>query len=266
VTRKTKPVTSTPLVKPKLYVLAIGVSDYQRNDHLDDLTYTAKDAEDFAACMKRQEGRFYEKVSTKLLTNQLATASEIRGGLEWIQKETTSKDIAIIFMSGHGENDEKLRYHFCPHDYDPAQRLKTGIPNKLIVETLSEVPGKVLVFIDSCHAGNALGKLMIGKSSTVDVTGAINEFKAAESGAAVFASSTGRQISNESAEWKNSAFTLALVEGIGGKADLFGTGKITIYSLHAYVAERVKSLTAGTQTPTAILDSIPDFPIGIAKP
>ena len=62
----------------------------------------------------------------------------------------------------------------------------------------------------------------------------------------------------------NGAFTEALIEGLSGKADLFGNGTITIKTLDAY-------FTAGerTQRGQAITDgraqSMPDFPIGVTK-
>ncbi len=82
----------------------------------------------------------------------------------------------------------------------------------------------------------------------------------------VFTSSTGKQFSLEHPDWGNGAFTEALVEGLQGKADLFGNGTITIKSLDAYVAQRVKELTGGKQSPTVVIpQSMPDFPIGVVK-
>jgi hypothetical protein len=56
------------------------------------------------------------------------------------------------------------------------------------------------------------------------------------------------------------------VEGINGKADYTGKGKITINMLDLYVSERVKELTRGKQTPaTAKPQTIPDFPLVLRK-
>ena len=82
----------------------------------------------------------------------------------------------------------------------------------------------------------------------------------------VFASSTGRQYSLEDKAWGNGAFTKALVEGIGGRADYHGKGKITINMLDLYLSERVKELTGGKQTPTTTKpQTIPDFPIAVKR-
>jgi tripartite ATP-independent transporter DctP family solute receptor len=88
-----------------------------------------------------------------------------------------------------------------------------------------------------------LGKLK--RRAAVETTAVINELASAESGAVVFASSTGKQYSYENSAWGNGAFTKATVEGINGKADYTGKGKITINMLDLYLSERVKELTNG---------------------
>jgi hypothetical protein len=59
-------------------------------------------------------------------------------------------------------------------------------------------------------------------------------------------------------------FHQALVDGLTGKADLTGKGRITINMLDVYISERVKELTQGKQTPTtAKPQTIQDFPIAV---
>ncbi len=71
------------VAKPKLYILAIGVSDYANPDY--QLNYAAKDAQDFAATMKAQEGGIYREVEVKLLTDSEATQGNVFDGLDWIR-------------------------------------------------------------------------------------------------------------------------------------------------------------------------------------
>jgi hypothetical protein len=54
------------------------------------------------------------------------------------------------------------------------------------------------------------------------------------------------------------------VEGILGKADLFNNKNISYKTLDAYIAQRVKDLTNGRQSPTTIIpQSMPDFQIAM---
>jgi len=264
-----QPASEPAALKPKLYLFAAGISHYAKNDYLPDLGYAAKDAGDFAAAFARQEGGLYQKVEIRVITDAKATAGDILDGLDWVKKSTTSKDVAIVFLSGHGENDSEGRFYFCAQDYDHTRRLRTGVSFEDIQKTLASIPGKVLFFIDSCHAGNALGKLYAAKGAGgtgVDLNRVVNELSSAENGAIVFASSTGRQQSVESDEWKNGAFTKAIVEGLDGQADFFHNRKITVSGLETYIAERVKKLTDGEQSPTvAKPQTVPDFPIAIVK-
>jgi WD40 repeat protein len=248
------------VIKPKLYILSVGVSRYM--DQSLKLQFASKDAFDFAEVMKNQSGKLYSDVVVKLLTDEKATKEEILDGLEWIQRETTSKDVAMIFLAGHGVNDPTGNFYFLPVNVDLDRLKRTGVPFYEIKTTIESIAGKVILFVDACHSGNVMG----GRRGGIDITGVINELISAENGAVVFASSTGRQYSLEDPIWNNGAFTKALVEGLSGKADYTGKGKITINMLELYISERVKELTKGRQTPTVTKPrTIPDFPIAIVK-
>jgi uncharacterized caspase-like protein len=118
----------------------------------------------------------------------------------------------------------------------------------------------VVLFVDACHSGNILG----GRRAAPNIDMLVHEMASVESGAVVFTSSTGRQYSLEDERWGNGAFTKALLEGLQGKADLFGKGTITVKTLDAYITERVKTLTQGQQAPTCIVpQSMPDFSLAI---
>jgi WD40 repeat protein len=253
-----KPKPEEFVIKPKLYILAIGVSKYQNKDL--QLQFASKDAKDFVEAMKLQKGKLYQDIVVKLLTDEHATKDDILDGLEWLQREVTSKDVAMVFIAGHGVNDPTGVYYYLPANADLEKLKRTGVPYSDIKNTLSGLAGKVVMFVDTCHSGNVFG----GRRSLSDITGIINELSSAENGVVVFASSTGRQYSLEDPQWGNGAFTKALLEGLKGKADLLGKGKITINMLDAFIAERVKELTKGKQTPvTAKPQTVPDFPIAV---
>lgn len=257
----TAPSAGAFIFQPKLYVLAIGVSHYQNPSY--SLKFAAKDAQDFAAAATIQKGLLYRDVVVKVLTDDRATKDEILDGLDWIRKETTSKDVAMVFFAGHGLNDQNGVYYFLPHNTDLEKLLRTGVPFTDIKNTVQSLAGKTLFFIDTCHSGNVLGGR---RGLPDDLNGIINELSSAESGAVVFAASTGNQYSLEDAKWNNGAFTKALVEGFTGRADYSGKGRITINMLDLYISERVKELTGGKQTPTtAKPNTVPDFPIAVKR-
>jgi WD40 repeat protein len=249
-------------VKPKLYVLAIGVSQYANPEF--NLNYAAKDARDFTAACVAQKGGLYREVETKVLCDVEATRDNIVDGLEWIQSQTTAKDVAMVFLSGHGVNAPPNNdYYFVPHNFNRDRIRATGVVFSEIQQTVQNIAGKALFFVDSCHSGNVMGA---GKSKGVaDINAVINELSSAENGTVVFSASTGRQVALEHPDWKNGAFTKAIVEGMSGKAEFQG-GRVTVKSLDFYISERVKALTGGKQTPTtAIPPTVPDFPMAMRR-
>jgi WD40 repeat protein len=262
VTWKGKVAAAGFVIKPKLYVLAVGVANYSSAD-IPKLGLSAKDARDFAATMQKQTG-LYREVEVRLLTETEATRDNVVDGLEWLQKQVTQHDVGMLFMAGHGVNDATAGYYYLPVDANPDKLKRTGVSMADIRGTLASLTGKAVFFIDTCHAGNALG----GGRRALDnnLNGVINELSSAENGVVVFSSSTGSQYSLENAAWGNGAFTKALIEGMNGGADYQRTGRITHKMLDLFISERVKALTNGQQSPvTQAPGGVPDFPVAAGR-
>ncbi|MBU0515250.1 MAG: caspase family protein, partial [Proteobacteria bacterium] len=102
--------------KPTLYVLAVGVSRYE-NEAIN-LGLADVDAQALAEVLKRQEGRLYGRVKVRLLLNEEATRGAVLDGLDWLLSEATQKDVAVLFLAGHGVNDNRGGYYFLGHDVD----------------------------------------------------------------------------------------------------------------------------------------------------
>ena len=114
------------LLKPKLYALVIGVSDYTSPGLA--LGYASKDARDFAKALEAQQGGLYGGVETKVMTDREVTRASMVEGLEWLEKQVTSRDVGIVFLAGHGVTDEKQTYWFLPSDATPerVRQICTG--------------------------------------------------------------------------------------------------------------------------------------------
>lgn len=246
--------------KPVLYVLSIGVSEYIEPENR--LKFAAKDAVDFAATVAKQKGKLYRDVVVRVLTDKTARRDDVLAGFDWLQKQVTAKDVGIVLIAGHGINDERGNYYYLPENADMDKLEATGVPFSAIKARLAGLHGKGLLFVDTCHSGNVMGKR---KGFSNDTTAMLNELASPEYGLVVIASSTGKQYSFENAEWGNGAFTKALVEGLNGRADLKKRGRITHKMLDFYVSDRVEELTQGKQTPvnTSPL-GVPDYTIAVS--
>jgi WD40 repeat protein len=244
---------------PRLLVLAVGISDY-RNRELS-LGLPAKDARDFAAAMARQKGSLYRDVRTRVLINGDATRAAVSDALRWLVKSAQPDDVAMLFLAGHGVNTAAGTYYFVPYDGAVDRLEATAVPESEVRDALRAIQGRTLFFVDTCYAGNVVGSL---KSASRELARLANSLASAENGVVVFASSTGRQNSEESDDWGNGAFTKALVEGLAGKADLTRRGQVTFKALDFFVSEEVRRLTNGRQTPVTIIPvGVPDFPVAL---
>jgi uncharacterized caspase-like protein len=241
-----------PEVTRKLYALVVGVSNYA--DPAMALQYAAKDAHDFAGALQAQKGLYYADVQIRVLADRDVTRASMIEGLQWLEHSANNpNDVSVLFLAGHGMTDEKQTYWFYTSDAnDDDVRIK-GVSQDELRKMLQDLQGKVLWFLDTCHAGTA------AKRPPVDINVLVNTVSASENGGiVVFASSTGRQVSVEATDLGNGAFTKAVVEGINlGKAAL-ADGFITTSTLDSYVVRRVEEFTGNQQTP--VMERPPEEP------
>jgi WD40 repeat protein len=248
--RKKQVAGSAP--KPNIYMLVIGISTYQ--DKALQLNLPAKDATDFAAALKQQEGRTYNQVTVKTLLEADATKNNILDGFDWLAGKAFNKDdVVMIYFAGHGVNDNNNVYYMLPHDANLDKLRSSCVNFEELRQTISGIKARVLVFLDACHSGNVNG-------NNLYINGLVNMLSGSGTGAVTFTSSTGKEVSYEKTEWNNGAFTKALLEGLNGKARVNGKDKITYKSLDLYISERVAEITDNKQHPTTVpAPNLPDF-------
>jgi WD40 repeat protein len=247
--------------KPRLFLLAVGISQYQRPDLR--LNFADLDAERFVSAMQAQQAKRYSEVNSKLLVNGDATLKNVKDGLAWLQNQATGDDVGILFLAGHGFQSPDKDYFYAPADFDPSRPRDTGIDYKTIRQTLVKFSGagnKAIFLIDTCYAGGALGPNLGASSADSFAT----QLSRPEYNVVVLTASSGDQLSYEDAKWGDGAFTKALLEGVTeGKADPAQTGEITVFDLSSYVTKRVKVLTEQRQIPRLLMPSggVEDFAI-----
>ncbi len=244
------------LYKPTLYLLSVGVSKYENPEY--NLGVADKDATAISKMFIAQKGKIYKDVVVKTFINEQANRDNIFDGLDWIDKETTSKDVVVIFIAGHGVIDDKGTYYFLSHEADLDKLRRTAVKWTEIQDTISNLPSKTILLADTCHSGNITG-------TRRDITSAIKSIINSGSGSVIMTATTGSGYSYEKPEWGHGAFTKSFLEGVSDmKADYNNDGTISIKEIDLYVTNRVKTLTKGKQKPTTIIpNSIPDFAVSV---
>jgi len=229
-------------IESDLYLVSIGVTKYQKAEY--DLVVAHNDAIKIENIFKSQKGVHYNNVHTKLLINEDATKINIIDALEWLKNEATQKDTCVLFIAGHGLNDNNNNYYFLPHEFNGIP-YRTGVASDLFTDVMRILPSKVLFWIDTCHSGS------ITRDWKKDISSSIRDLTANQRGVVLMMASTGHEESISKAEWGHGAFTKAIVDGLFDfQADLDLDKKINITELDNYVTRRVKNLTYGKQHPT----------------
>jgi len=243
---------------PNLYVLAIGVSEYPQEAMK--LKYAAKDAQVLAKTFQATSHSLYRNIEVKVLTDKDATRTNVLKGLTWLRKQMTQRDVAIVFFAGHGSQDVDGKLYLLPVDVDREDLLSSAVAGEQIKSVIGGIPGKVIMLLDACHSGAVDGEKRRAAGSLTDDL--VRDLVTDDYGVIVMCSSMGREFSLESATVEHGFFTLALIEGLSGKADYNKTGVVYLNGLDLYVTTRVKELSKGKQHPvTTRPTSIRSFPL-----
>lgn len=263
--KPTKP--STPedmknMMKPNLYILAVGVSEYSDNKY--NLTFAHSDADSIAEMFGTMKGKLFNKVQMRKLLNEDATLVNIKTAISWLESEATQKDMVVMFFSSHGALDNKGNLYLLPYDFSPVSLFATALNIKDITNGINGTPCKKLIFMDACHSGQSGTDLLeFAAIKDVSVDDIVKEISNAEPGICIMTSSSGKEYSYEKKSWGHGAFSKAILEGcMQGKADYNQNSAIDLNELDLYVSERVKDLTGGKQhpfTPIKLFGNIPIF-------
>ncbi len=262
---------------PDLWVLAVGVSKYQKVPSLD---VAAKDAEDLAALLAKGEGTSFNEVHTRLLIDEEATRENIHAAGSFL-KQSRVEDQIIVFVAGHGLHDSNYDYWFATPDIDAENPAARGLSYDELEGLFAHAPArKRLLLMDTCFAGEvdredlamatqekalpegvrarvvrreAISTEQLKASDTNKALGTMFADFRRRTGATVLTASSGVEFvfALETEALGNGVFTHSFMEGIKtGKADLDGDGIIRVSEWQRFGFDLVVSFTEGQQRPT----------------
>jgi uncharacterized caspase-like protein len=157
--------------------------------------------------------------------------------------------------------ERQNNFYFLPADADLDELDFTGLSEGEFKTKVKAIAGRVILLLDACHSGTLIespgrgGDDGLTDRPYLDLTS--NEF-----GLVMTCSSRGLEKSLESPQHKGGYFTVAVVEGLLGKARKSDDGAVYFKELDAYVTERVKDLSEGKQHPlTSQAPTITNIPL-----
>lgn len=236
---------ATSMELPKLFVVAIGVGDYN-DPKLPKLRFTCKDAKDFSKAITSKKGLPYEDVQVKILCDNEATRADIFEAMEWLKQESSPNDVCIFFFAGHGMRDEKDRFYFMPYGCNTNKLYECFSASDFRNEA-EDIHGKLIAFVDACYSG-----ALFEGGRSASTTHFIEQLKRSKNGMLLYASSSSDTKSREDESWENGAFTKALVEALNGAAKEEHAEGLSTQELEHFLYKQVRKLTDFKQTPIFI--------------
>ena len=267
---------------PKLYILAVGVSEYD-DPQVNDLFAPRYDAQTFVATLVTQQGLLYREVIPTLLVNEDATRSRVVEAMNTIINQAQEEDVVIFFWGGHGSSrqegwDPPFFYALPANVFVVPRSIyqldQDMVTSNLISDFFYRVKArKQAIILDTCHSGAAVG---IYQQGLLGQEQAVRDLYR-NVGVAVLAASSATESAYESVIVKAGYFTFSLLYALSGdimldsdqksasklygftsNADYNRDGNITINEVSKFLKEKVPTL--GDQTPQTFTQGL-NFPL-----
>ncbi|MCC0179484.1 caspase family protein [Waterburya agarophytonicola K14] len=225
----------------KLWILLVGVNQYQDRQNLPSLQYSALDCQGLGEALKEATASFPAKevIIHHDFVSQPPYIANVQQSIAQIVRSATANDTILFYFSGHGILETTTQQVvLCLADTNTKKLLTTGLPLNTLLKQLSGcAASQQLIWLDACHSG---GMTLRGTSkiSLPDPSSQLVEVlrhKAAESkGFYALLSCDRSQQSWEFPELGHGVFTYYLMRGLRGEA-ADSQGIIEADALYQYV-------------------------------
>lgn len=221
------PAPATKGGPPKLFIVAVGCSDYEGESL--DLRYAAKDAIDFAKALTFASTNLLgaDRVETTILATgkiaagyQEASNENIRSLLSALKTKASATDTVVLYLSGHGvarAGDDSDYYYLTKESGlasldRPETRSQLSISGKELADLLAAIPAnKKVLILDTCASGAAAPDLTKGQDVGSDIKRAWERLKD-HAGVYVVAGCAASSVSYEATNVRQGLLTYSLLE------------------------------------------------------
>lgn len=245
---------------PSIYLIAIGVSDYEGNKI--DLKFAAKDAADFltAAGIGAKNLFTVQRTHSWLLNTDKGnllqpTKSNIQKTFKEIAKLARPEDVVVVYLSGHGlnvggENGDlfyltKDAFSPNPDVYkDPGVQANCTLSGTEMVKFLNDIPAtKQVLIIDACSSGKLVENLMVKRDIESSIVKALERMKD-RTGLHIITGSAADAVSYEASKFGQGLLTYSILAGMRGLA-LKENKLVDVAMLMQHSREMVPKLAEG---------------------
>ena len=266
------------LKPPKLFVLAVGVTEYAGKQLA--LRWAGKDVMNLAEAARVIADPLYKEVIVHTLvsgSNRLPTRENILAAMKEIKNKSRQEDVLLVVFAGHGtaRNDAREHeiYYFLTAD---AASGSIGDADKLAATSISstdlrnwliqpDMPGSRVLILDTCQAGAAAQELtqLAGRELSSEESRILERLKD-RGGSWVLMGSSPNGASYEASTFENGLLTYALLQGL--RSGKLGDGQeVMVDKWFGFAEEELKNAAQRIGVRQVPRRSVPDgrpFPLG----
>ena len=268
---------------PRLFVLAIGVSDYDQRTL--QIPHAGADAKSLADTLKKLGQAEFSEVLVDVLTDKQVTGPAIETGLDWMKRYAALDDVCVVYFAGRVTSDSHGELLLLPHDAS-AGKNAGGLSARTLQKSLQATQGKLLFLLDaqSAHAeqttvvhhycGDDTPTGVAGDSSAIDQL--LRALSSDSSGISVMGRLVGATDAtpatapdappaageHPAAAAAHGLFAQALLDGLHGQADSDYDGRVDVSELEAFVRTQLGRANAGAErVQMAHPAAVPSYPL-----
>ena len=145
-------------------------------------------------------------------------------------QQAEETDTVLVFIAGHGFNDGP-NYRFLATNAEwegSTLRGSTVVPWYALQEAVEAAKGRRILFIDTCHSGNAYNQRLGNAAYHANII--------------AYTAARFDETAREDDNLGHGLFTYAVVEGLEGKGEIATRRQISTKELADYVIKRVEEL------------------------
>jgi tetratricopeptide (TPR) repeat protein len=265
--RGVKPLRPIPgILNGKTYALLVGISRYRHDPPVPSLQFADKDAETFRELLIRPLGGGLDPASQiRLLTNEQATRGAIDDAVKnFAIPNASPENTLILFVAAHGvylKTDVDPETHktidsepyILTYDSNNQDAKTTGYPMedfRLMIAEQATRYGRVLVFVDVCHAENVAG--IAGGSQLQEPVRKVFAGRYGDLGLMMATQARKPALESPNFGGGHGAFSYFLISGLNGAAAEPDNDSVTFGELFHYVYDEVYRDTGHQQEPYQI--------------
>jgi len=231
----------------KTWVVAVGISKYQKLPGGQQLQFADRDAALFAESMQKRGVGSY---NLRLLAGPDATVAAIKSALgTWLARSVSESDTVIFYFSGHGMFEREFgEAYLLGYDSDAKDPFGTGLALSELRRALGNRirAGRVLVLVDAVRRDFFDPETEAGASKSF--VQAFEQLTAARHGLSAILASGSGEFSREGQRWAgHGVFTKHLADVLSEGVDRNRNGTLSADELFEVLAARVSDDTSGKQ-------------------